>query len=86
MFEGQVPCIFSLGDPSCAAVARWLAWHGHEENTARCEWNEPWPVCDDHRQALQRVNHPFWRTWHQLAPTLCDQCGTPLRIERFDPL
>ncbi|HMG65039.1 MAG TPA: hypothetical protein VK599_19000 [Streptosporangiaceae bacterium] len=43
-------------------------------------------MCDAHRKAIATSSHPFWRTWHALPPTLCDQCGTPLRLERFEPL
>jgi len=86
MFEGRVPCLFHLADPACAAVARWLAWFAHEENTARCESDEPWPVCDQHKQVIQASSDPFWRTWHNMQPVLCTRCGTPLRLERFEPL
>jgi hypothetical protein len=88
LFEGHVPCFFSLADPWCTETARWLAWFEHEEPRPEAEGCEvaPWPVCDLHRKAIQAASHPFWRTWHQLPPTLCDGCGTPLRIERFDPL
>lgn len=88
MFEGQVPCFFSLGDPSCPEAARFLAWFAHEENDSKAAGCEvaPWPVCEQHRRAIQMSSHPFWRTWHQLPPMICDDCGTPLRLERFDPL
>jgi len=86
MFEGQVPCLFQLHDPSCAAAARWLAWFAHEENTARCESDEPWPVCDEHRRLLQRGSIPFWRTWWKTQPVMCPYCGTPLRLDRFESL
>lgn len=88
MFQGQVPCFFSLVDPACPETALYLTWFVHEENdpeAAGCE-APPWPVCDGHRRAIQTSSHPFWRTWHQLEPVRCDQCGTPLRLERFDPL
>jgi hypothetical protein len=85
MFEGQVPCLLQLADPSCPDRARWLAWFAHEENTVSCEAS-PAPVCDAHRRGLQAASHPFWRTWHQMPPVLCDLCGTPLRLERFEPL
>ena len=86
MFEGQVPCFFSLAEPSCPNTARWLASFVHEESTARCEWGEPWPLCDEHKQVVQAMSHPFWRTWHQVPPTLCVKCESPLRLERLDPL
>lgn len=85
MFKGQVPCVFQLTEPPCADAAAWLAWLAHEENTVSCEAS-PLPVCDTHRKAIQSVSHPFWRTWYQLAPALCDRCGTPVRAERFEPL
>ena len=86
MFEGNVPCFFSFGEPPCLAVARHLAFHVHEENTMPCGHDEPWPVCDEHKQALQAVSNPFWRTWHQMQPMLCSKCKTPLRLDRFEPL
>lgn len=86
MFEGQVPCVFSLVDPSCPELARWLAWFVHEENTAVCDRDEPWLLCDGHKRILQASSHPFWRTWNRLQPLPCDACGTPLRVSRFDPL
>lgn len=88
MFEGHVPCFFSLADPPCTDLALWLAWFVHEENSPRaagCEAS-PWPVCEAHKKMVAMATHPFWRTWHRMPPTLCDQCETPLRLERFDPL
>lgn len=85
MFKGQVPCVFQLAEPTCPSTAGWLAWFTHEENTVTCE-DVPWPVCGDHRKTIQAASHPFWRTWNQMRPVLCDQCGTPLRLERFEPL
>lgn len=83
-----MPCFFSLADPSCPEVATWLAWFEHEECGPEADGCKvaPWPVCGGHRRIIQTASHPFWRTWHELPPTLCDQCGTPLRLERFDPL
>lgn len=86
MFEGNVPCFFSFADPPCHAVARHLAFHVHEENTAQCGYDEPWPVCDEHKQTLQTVSNPFWRTWHQMQPVACPTCKTPLRLHRFEPI
>jgi hypothetical protein len=86
LFEGSVPCIFQVGDPPCHATARWLALLAHEESTAVCDYDEPWPVCDEHKRALAMISHPFWRTWHQMQPNLCGKCQTPLRVERFEPL
>jgi hypothetical protein len=86
MFEGQVPCLFQLTDPSCPAAARWVVYFAHEENTARCDSDEPWPVCDEHKRIVQASSHPFWRTWHNSPPVMCPQCGTPLRPERFEPV
>src|SRR2546421_8182196 len=80
MFEGRVPCLFQLAEPSCPEVARWLAWFAHEENTVRCDTDEPWPVCDAHKKAIAMSSDPFWRTWHNSPPTLCAGCGTPLRL------
>jgi hypothetical protein len=86
MFEGQIPCVMQFAEPSCPETARWLAWFVHEENTSRCEHSEPQPLCDTHRKMIATATHPFWRTWHRTPPVLCDQCETPLRLERFDPL
>ena len=89
MFQGQVPCVFQLADPSCPATAKWLAWFVHEENTARCGWNEPWPVCDEHKRLIHGSSHPFWRTWYQsqaVGCPACPACGTPLRLEKFEPI
>lgn len=86
MFEGQVPCFFSLADPSCPSTAGWLAYFAHEENTARCDWCGPWPVCAEHRRIIDMMSRPFWRTWHQLEPMPCESCGTPLRLDRFEAL
>lgn len=86
MFQGDVPCLFSLGEPPCPNMARHLAWFVHEMNSVRCEENEPWPVCDDHKRGLRMISHPFWRTWHQMEPTLCGTCETPLKLERFEVL
>lgn len=86
MFEGQVPCLFSLGDPPCPELARWLAWFVHEENTARCDYDDPWLVCDAHKRMVTAGSDPFWRTWKRIQPLLCDACGTPVRLDRFEPL
>jgi hypothetical protein len=87
LFEGQVPCFFSLADPpACPATARHLAFLAHEENTSACDYDEPWPVCEEHKRLLQMASHPFWRTWRQSPPIQCRNCGTPLRIERFEAL
>lgn len=86
MFEGQVPCFFQLGEPPCPQVARWLAMFAHEENTVRCGHDEPWPVCTAHKRMVEVGSHPFWRTWHQSPPLTCEPCGTPLRLDRFEPL
>jgi hypothetical protein len=87
MFEGHVPCIFQLTDPSCAGTAKWIASFVHEENTARCGGgNLQWPVCDTHKRMIQVSSHPFWRTWHRMDPVLCDRCGTPVRLDRIDQI
>jgi hypothetical protein len=86
MFEGQVPCLFQLAEPSCPDTAAWLAWFAHEENTASCSSNEPWLLCEAHKKMVQTTSHPFWRTWHQTPPLICEPCGTPLRLDRFEPL
>jgi hypothetical protein len=86
MFEGQVPCMFQLIDPSCPHTARWLVQFVHEEATARCDRADPWPVCDEHKRMIQMSSHPFWRTWHQMAPVPCPACQSPLRLERFESL
>lgn len=86
MFEGQVPCALSLADPPCPNAARWLACFAHEETAGACGHEEPQPVCDEHKRQLQAASHPFWRTWWNLPPVLCDRCGTPLRLDRFEPL
>lgn len=86
VFQGQVPCVFQLTDPSCPNAAAWLGWLAHEENTARCDRDEPLLLCDTHKKAIAASSHPFWRTWHALPPMLCDRCKTPLRLDRFEPL
>jgi len=86
MFEGHVPCFFSMADPPCADTAKWLALFDHEENTGTCGSAEPWPVCNMHRQAITFASHPFWRTWHAMEPLLCGKCSTPVRLERFEAL
>lgn len=85
MFAGNVPCMFSLHDPSCQNPARWLALFAHEENTT-CEHSEPWPVCETHKKQIQTVSHPFWRVWHNMTPIPCTRCESPLRLDRFDPI
>jgi hypothetical protein len=85
MFAGNVPCMFALQDPSCAAPALWLALFAHEEN-ASCAHDEPWPVCDTHRKLIQTISHPFWRVWSNLQPIPCPGCQSPLRLDRFDPI
>jgi len=86
LFEGHVPCFFSLTDPPCPEAAGHLAYLVHEESTANCTDADPWPVCDEHKRAMQMVSHPFWRTWHQMTPTRCHKCGTSLRVKRFEAL
>jgi hypothetical protein len=86
MFEGQVPCLFQLTDPSCAATARWVAYFAHEVITVRCDREDPWLLCDEHKKLVWASSHPFWRTWHNTRPVLCPGCGTPLRPERFEPI
>lgn len=86
MFEGNVPCFFSMADPSCPKTALWLASFDHEENAGHCGDVDPWPVCDEHKRIIQMASHPFWRTWHQLKPILCGGCGTPTRLGRFEAL
>ena len=85
LFEGQVPCFLKIAEPSCQALATHLAFLVHEERGA-CGRDEPLPVCEEHRRTLAMMGDPFWRTWHDLAPTLCGMCATPLRVERFEPL
>jgi hypothetical protein len=87
MFEGNVPCLFQLTDPSCPETAKWLAAFIHEENTARCDGASLlWPVCDTHKKMIQVSSHPFWRMWHTMKPVNCDQCGTPIRLASINPI
>lgn len=86
MFEGQVPCVMRFSDPPCPQTAQWIVFFAHEENLTSCDSPEPVPVCDEHKRALQMAAEPFWRTWHQMQPTLCGKCQTPMRVERFEPL
>jgi hypothetical protein len=86
MFAGNVPCVFSLSEPSCPNPARWLALFAHEENTTGCEHDEPWPVCETHKKQIQIISHPFWRVWNNLQPIPCTSCQSPLRLNRFDPI
>jgi hypothetical protein len=85
MFAGNIPCLFSLHDPSCADPARWLAYFAHEETTT-CGRDDPWPVCDTHKKQIQTISQPFWRVWNNLQPVPCPGCETPLRLDRFDPI
>jgi hypothetical protein len=86
LFEGQVPCFLKVAEPSCPAVAPHLAILAHEEASARCDYDEPLLTCGEHKRVLAMMSDAFWRTWHNLRPTLCGKCGTPLRVERFEPL
>lgn len=86
LFEGHVPCFFSVADPYCPETARHLAFLVHEESQTVCDYDEPWPVCDEHRRVLAMMSDPFWRTWHQMPPSLCGRCRAPWRVERFEPL
>jgi hypothetical protein len=86
MFAGRVPCFFQLNDPSCPKAALWVAHFVHEENTSDCELNTAFPLCDEHRTAIQRTTSPFWRTWFQMDPWPCNGCSTPLRLDRFEAL
>lgn len=85
MFEGSVPCLFQLADPSCLETAKWIASFTHEENTVRCDGGHlQWPACDTHKQMVQTSSQPFWRTWYRMNPVNCDQCGTPVRLDRIE--
>lgn len=64
--------MLQLGDPSCPNAAR-----GGDEHQ---------PACDEHKKLVQMGSHPFWRTWNNSPPVLCDRCGTPLRLQGFEPL
>jgi hypothetical protein len=86
LFTGQVPCLFSLTDPSCPATAQWVAHFAHEVRAAQCDRDDPWPLCDEHKRLVQAIGHPFWRTWHNMPPVECAGCGTPLRADRFEPI
>lgn len=84
MFD-QVPCAFSLTDEACELPARWITYFAHEETPGGCD-AEPAPVCEAHKLAIHRVSIPFWRVWFSMRPVLCDRCGGPLRLDRFEPL
>jgi len=86
MFAGNVPCMFSRHEPACAETARWLALFVHEENTAGCGYDEPWPACDGHKKQIETISHPFWRVWNNMSPVPCPGCQSPLRLDRFDPI
>lgn len=80
MFEGQVPCLFQLTDPSCAAAARWVVYFAHEENTVRCDREDPWPVCDEHKKLVQassltRSGGPGITRSRSCAPGARRRCG-----------
>lgn len=84
MFD-EVPCIAQLTDAGCDLAAKWIAYFAHEEDRSGCQ-ADPVPVCDAHKTALQRASIPFWRTWFSLDPMLCDHCGGPLRLDRFEAI
>jgi hypothetical protein len=86
MFAGNIPCILQFADPPCPKQARWIAWFTHEENNTECGYDEPQLVCDDHKRVIQKISHPFWRTWLNLDPIQCDDCGSPLRLDRLEPI
>lgn len=85
MFAEAVPCFFQLADPPCEKAALWVAHFAHEE-PGPCTTEIAWPVCEEHRQAFQRTAHPFWRMWLQSPPLSCDDCGTTIRLDRFEAI
>lgn len=86
MFADAIPCFFQLMDPSCEQTAHWITHFVHEENTSSCDAIEPVLVCDEHKGALQRSTSPFWRVWFSLPAMPCGNCGTPMRIDRFEAI
>lgn len=86
MFASNVPCFFQLMDPSCEKAAAWVAYFAHEENTAGCEHDMAWPVCEEHRAAIQRMASPFWRMWLASPSLCCEKCETPVRLDRVEAI
>lgn len=86
MFAEQVPCFFQLMDPSCEKAAKWVAYFGHEETAPECDYETAWPVCDEHKVAIQRMASPFWRMWLQQPSIPCEKCGTPIRLDRIEAI
>jgi hypothetical protein len=85
MFEGNVPCFFSTMEPWCENAAAWIVYFRHL-SARDCGGMHPFPVCPEHRQAIEKATHPFWRAWFNLNPTLCDDCGAELGIDRFEAI
>lgn len=86
MFADQVPCFFQLLDPSCEKAASWVAYFTHEENLTDCTHDMAWPVCGEHKGAVQRMSTPFWRMWLQMPPLVCEKCETPVRLDRIEAI
>jgi hypothetical protein len=81
----DIPCFFELMDPSCPKAALWVVYFAHEEATD-CTHDMAWPVCDEHKAAVQRMASAFWRMWLQAPPVPCDKCGTPIRLDRVEAI
>lgn len=83
MFASNVPCFFQLMDPSCEKTALWVAYFTHEE-TVGCDHDMAWPVCEEHRAAIQRMASPFWRMWLGTPSMPCEKCETPVRLDKVE--
>lgn len=85
MFESQAPCFFSTAEPWCPNQAAWIAYFKHL-SAPDCGGVAPFPVCSEHRQMIERSQHPFWRAWFNTDPVLCDNCGAEIAVDRFEAI
>ncbi|MFF0183514.1 hypothetical protein [Streptomyces sp. NPDC005244] len=85
MFKDNVPCFFQLMEPPCPNAAVWVV-HFRHLSVDDCGGQPPFPVCPEHRQAMERSTQPFWRAWFNTDPILCDDCRAELAIDRFEAI
>lgn len=46
----------------------------------------PMLLCDEHKHIVQQASLPFWRVWFATPPIPCSNCGTPVRLDRFEAI